>query len=760
MNQFGYFNDDSRSYVINDPETPRPWINYLGNRQFRAFISQNSGGLLWYKEPYSRRITRYHYTSAPGDQPGFYLYVRNRKTNELWNPHFAPCCTSLDKFECRHRPGITEFYAEKDGIAVSFSVGIPPEDDVLLWQVKVKNNSGENVDLQLVSYMEFGLLEFMREVIAWCYLKNQFSMHFDQKLGAMRFDYHVFEAVDCPKMLFGCTEQPSGWDCSRDAFIGRNGTYAQPEALQKDRTLTNSDLPVGGHACAVEGVDVMLAPGEEKSLGFTFVLADEWGKTEKLLAKYKTVEAVKKGIESIEYFWEERLAKTQISTNDELVDRAVNTWIPYNSMVALDLARTISTDHMGMDGLRYRDTTQDAIAVANIDPEFALFRMQQVFEQQTSEGGGCFSFFPDDPRPTSDEPHRSDNTVWQIYTVYNLIAETGDFAYLDLEIPYRDGSKGTVYEHILKGLKYIWGNRGPNGLPTLFHADWNDGLALFQDEKAESVMLGMQLVYSCKLFSELAGRKDLKEDVAWGQEVISELTDILNSDLVWDGKWYRRLLLSNGKVVGSSENSQGRIYLNPQSWSVISGVGDFEDRGKTAMASVAELLDSDCGLQILNPPFKGFPEPEDPPLGSNPGIGENGGIFCHANTWAIIAECLLGNGDRAFKYFRQLLPEAVSEKVGQEHYEREPYVFVSSIVGPGSELFGKGGISWLTGTSNWMYIAFVQYILGIRPSLDKLEVSPCLPDELEKVSVKRIFQGKTYQISLDKKGNEIAVKDQ
>ena len=747
---YGGFSTCGGEYVITDPVPPRPWINYLGNRRLRAFISQNAGGLMWYKEPYSRRLTRYHYTAAPGDRPGFYLYVRDRKTNQVWNPHFAPSCIGLDSFECRHRPGVTEFVASFDKVEVAVRFGIPPGDDVMLWDVTVRNVGDNPRDLQLASYMEFGLLEFMREAVGWCYLKNQFSLRFDAELNAIRYDYHVFEAPFAPCMLFGCTERLDGWECSRDAFIGSTGSYARPEALMDHRELSNSDLPLGGHACAVEALNVMLDPGAEKSLAFVFALADDWSTTEALLAQYRSSDAVQNGFANLANFWNERLCRTVVETGDPVVDRAVNVWIPYNSVVGLDLARTISTDHMGTDGLRYRDTTQDALAVANIDPEFARLRMHQVFEQQTPDGGGCFSFFPDDPRPTSDSPRRSDNTVWQVYTIHNLIAETGDMRLLDEEIPYRDGTIGSVYEHIQRGLDYIWDRRGPNGLPTLYHADWNDGLALFQDEAAESVMLGMQMVYSCKLFRELAQRTRRAADAEWCDHVATELTKILNSDLVWDGRWYRRLLMSNGKVLGGAANAQGQIYLNPQSWSVISGVGEFEGRGRIAMDSVAEKLDSDCGLRILAPPFTGIPEPEDPPLGSNPGIGENGGIFSHANTWAIIAECLLGNGNRAFKYFRQLLPEVVSERMGHDHYQREPYVFVSSIVGPGCDAFGQGGISWLTGTANWMHVAIVQYILGIRPTLDGLELCPCLPDGIEQVEATRRFRGKDYKIHLTK----------
>lgn len=746
--KYGNFIDQIKVFAISRPDTPRPWINYLGNRRLNAFIGHNGGGLLWFLEPYCRRVSRYHYTAAPGDRPGFYIYVKDRSSGTLWNPHFAPVCQALEYFECLHEPGISSFIAEKDGLRIELQYGIPPNDDVMLWQVKVTNISYSEKDIQISSYLEFGLLEFMREAIGWCYLKNQYSLFFDAEHSAIYYDYHVFEAPDCPAMAFGCSEKIVGYECSRDIFIGLTGDYGRPEALSADHDLSNSELPDGGHACAALGVDLKLEPEASKTFSYIFSIGDNQDKVWTQLEKFKDEKNVQDAFGEIRSFWQARLEHLQIKSTFPLLDSFINTWTPYNAIIALQYARTISTDHMGTDGLRFRDTTQDALAVANLDPDFAMERMTQVFAQQKSDGSGCMSFYPDTNRKTTDEPRRSDNAVWLVYTMKNLIAETGNISLLDKVIPFRDKGEATVYDHMMTGLKNIYLHRGPNGLPLLLGADWNDGLALFGDERAESVMLGMQLVYSCREIRELAAKKGLDSDIEWCDSVIDELTEILNSDLVWDGKWYRRLILSNGTPIGSSASSQGRIYLNPQSWAVISGVADYE-RGRTAMDSVAEYLDSEYGIAILAPSFKGFPNPEDPPKGSNPGIGENGGIFCHANTWAIIAECLLNNPETAFKYYKQLLPESIISKIGEEHYQREPYVYVSSLVGPENKNHGQGGISWLTGTASWMYIAATHYILGIRPTLDGLAIKPCLPWELEKLNITRSFRGCKYDIEIN-----------
>ncbi len=748
--RYGHFDDAARAYVITDPATPRPWINYLTNRRLSAFISQNAGGLLWYQEALMHRISRYHYIPAPQDRPGFYVYINDRTHGTLWNPHFAPTCTPLDSYACRHEPGITSFAGEKAGVQADVLYTIPPDDDVMLWQVTLRNTGAEAVDLQVSSYLEFGLLEFMREIIAWCYLKTHCGFSFHAASNAIRYDYHVFEAPFTPRMAFGCTLPATGYECARDVFVGRIGSLERPGALVNG--FQNSEAPLGGHGCGALAVDLTLQPGASTQFAYRFAIADTWDETDTLLAKYADAARVADGVQAVRDFWETRLGILQAQTGDAVVDRFVNTWNPYNSLTTLSQARIISTDHMGLGGLQYRDTTQDALGAASLDPQFSMERMRLVFGTQKQDGGGCFSFFPHCPEPINDKPERSDNTVWQIYTMNALLAEFGDLSLLDEVIPYRDGGDGTVYDHILRGLQFIERRRGPRGLPTLYHADWNDGLAVFMDENAESVMLGQQMVYSCHELRDLALRLGRDDDARWCTDVAAELTGILNSDLVWDGEWYRRLLLSNGKFVGSSQCAEGKIFLNTQSWAVIAGIG-ANGRDVQAMNSAGRILDSKYGLALLAPSYTGIPEPTDPPLGSSPGTNENGSIFCHANTWAIIAECLLGRADRAFKYYRQLIPQMVSEGAGPDLYAREPYVYVSSIVGPVNNLFGTGGISWLTGTASWMYIAATQYLLGIRPTLDGLAVQPCLPASLPSVHITRRFRGCAYDITIENSGS-------
>ena len=744
--EYGHFDDASRTYVVTNLLTPKPWINYLGNGRLQAFISQNAGGLMWYLEPESRRLTRYHYLAGPADRPGFYLYVKDHRSGSIWNPHFAPAGVALDHYECRHSPGVTTFVGRKDGVQVSVDYLIPLEDNVLLWNVTVTNSTAAPLELTLANYVEFGILEFTREVW-WVYLQRHFDLNWDAAAQCVRYNYHAYEAPYQPRILVGCSLPASGHECSRDAFLGRGGCFEKPASLA--RGFSNSELPIGGQACGVVGATLSLAPGAKQELAFVFTLADEWEESYRLQAKYRKPGAARKAVGLLRQHWEERFETLQAQTGDAHVDRMVNTWNAYQSLILNSLPCSISSEHMGIDGLRYRDTTQYALAPANLDPEAAKARLNMVFASQKKDGMGCYIFWPHSKKPVSDALRRSDNTVWQIYTVKNLVEETGDLSYLDQRVAWRDGGEAGVYEHVLQGLKYVHDNRGPEGLPLLHYADWNDCLVEYNSPVTETVMLAMQWVHSLKEMGVLARRLGRHGDAAWCDQVAAQQTTILNSDKVWDGEWYRRLLLGGGRYVGGRADREGKIWINPQTWSVISGVGEIQGRGRLAMEKVRQYLNSEAGLVKQHPAFGTDPEPGTEHKGSVPGVGENGGVFNHTNTWAIIAEAILGNGERAFEYYRRTIPAVVQERFGPDHYLREPYAYVSSVVGPCNKMFGQGGISWITGTSSWMYIAATQYVLGIKPTLDGLSVKPCLPGSMKSIRVQRRFRGCLYDIVID-----------
>ena len=465
---YGHFDDARSEFVITDPLTPVPWINYLGNTRLAAFISQQAGGLAWHIEPQQRRLTRYHSLPAPGDRPGFYVYVRDEDKGTVWNPHFAPTCQRLDAYECRHGLGYSQFAGERDGVRVGVRYFIPPGDDVMLWDVTVENRGSAAKTLTLASYVEFSILEFMRELY-WCYLKNHIGFEFHPGENWIQYNYHVFEAPFTPAIFFACTRPVDGFDCSRDTFCGRGGSLERPAM-----DLTGSQLPGGGHGCGSLGVKLKLAPGRSERFAFLLGVADDWEAAARLKARID----VDTAFAALQTYWRGKTDVFQVATGDAHFDRCVNVWSPLNCQVTLERTRDLSTDHVGVDGLRFRDTMQDALAGATFNPEFAAGRIRLVLSSQARDGSGNFSFYPFERKLRVNlEPVRCDNAVWPIMSVANLVNETGDLSFFEERLPYRDGGEASVYEHILVGLRHIDTRRGPTGLPTLFHADWNDGLA-------------------------------------------------------------------------------------------------------------------------------------------------------------------------------------------------------------------------------------------------------------------------------------------
>jgi len=748
---YGHFDDSAGEFVVTDPLTPEPWINYIGNTRLSAFVSQQAGGLAWHIEPQERRLTRYFPLPSPGDRPGFYLYVRDEGDGVVWNPHHAPTGTPLDAYECRNGAGYTRFMGERAGVRVGLRLFVPPGDDVMVWDVTVENVGKAAKKLTLASYVEFGILEYARELY-WAYLKKHIAFDFEPARNWIRYDYHVFEAPFTPKIFFTCTRPVDGFDCSRDAFCGRGGSLERPAI-----PLSGSQLPGGGHGVGSLGLRLDIPPGGSERFAFLLGVADDWDAAARLKDRIDPDAAFR----ALEAYWKGKTGACRLAGADPHLDRAVSRWMPVNCQITLERCRDLSTDHPGTDSVRYRDTMQDALAVAHFDPAFAAERIKMIFASQARDGQGNFSFFPFAKKPRVNvEPERSDNTVWPLFTVDGWLNETGNLSFLDESIPFRDGGEASVYEHMKLGLRYIDDRLGPHGLPMLAHADWNDGLAVFFDPRAESVMLGMQMALGMSRFADFARRLGRDSDAKWADAAAARYRDACNADGVWDGEWYARLLFSDGSRLGVRDRPQGRIYLEPQVWAVLSGVGDRDGRGRRAMESARAELGTAHGLCICNPPFTGIPTPDDPMIGSAPGTGENGAIFCHANSWAVIAWAMLGEGDEAWSAFRKILPSALVEEVGQEHYGREPYVFNSTILAPAQGAdFGKGGISWLTGTASWMYVAATQYLLGVKPELDGLRIAPCLPAAWDGIRVSRRFRGKDFDIRYRRagKGNSVAL---
>lgn len=747
MKSYGYFDEEKREYAITDPLPPRPWINYLGMGKMGAFVSQGAGGLAWHTQALSRRISRYEFMALPQDRPGFYIYIRE-EDGTFWNPSFQPSQTSLTHWECRHGMGYTRFKAVRGPLEAELELFMPVSGEALLLDLKIVNRGDSERTLFLTNYLEFSLFEYFKEIIGWIVLRNQVRFTWDDTLKAVLYDYFVHEAEYTDMVFVSSSAEPDGFDCSRDAFIGRGRSTANPTSVEKGE-WSFSQLPGGGAGIGAIGCRKTLAPGASDRIIWCVGMSRTREEAADIIRRYRELPNVDLARRELSGFWDNLLGSFQADIPDGPIRNMINVWNPYGAYVTLFRDRDISSELPGFStGIRFRDAMQNVMSVCNLAPAAALPRLDLILSHQRSDGSAPNAFFPGGKGEKKDagEP-RCDSPVWSPITVYNYLAETGDFAYLEKKLPFLDGTSGSVYEHLLSGLFQIARDSGENGLPLLKGRDWDDHLSLFAEEGAESVMTAQNWCYAGRLMREICLAAGAPNDVRRIDKQIAKYTAALNGP-AWDGEWYRQVLFRNGKTpLGSRERAENKIYINTQAWAVISGTTP-DGRGILCMDKMREHLDTPCGIRFLAPPYTGIPEPSDRLTSNGPGLGENGGIFLQANCWAVMAETMLGRGGRAYEYYRKIAPSVVSETAGPDVYLNEPYMYSSHIIAEPDLRRGMGNLSWLTGTVNWMYIVATQHILGIRPTLNGLSVAPCIPPEWKGFRVSRRFRGADYRIEV------------
>jgi len=746
MKKYGYFDDSKREYVVTEPLTPRPWINYVSNTKMGAFISQGAGGLAWFNQPVTGRLSRYDFMGLPEDRPGFYIYLRDSE-GACWNPSFQPCQTSLDFWECRHGMGYTRFLSRHGSITTELKLFIPPEDNVLIWDLEVVNEGDDPEKLFITNYLEFSLFEYYKEMLGWIVLRNQIRFKYDAPLNTIKYEYFVYEAEQTNPVFVTSSGKPSGFDCDREKFIGRGRSTANPEAL-RNGALSNSELPGGGLGIAALGHDITLRKGESHRIAWSVGAAPDWQEADALSQKYQDLSNVDTAFSSLQKQWGTLLANFQTDLPDPEMQSMVNIWNPYGSLATFYRDRDISNELPGLaSGIRFRDAMQNCLTMCHLQPEIAKKRIELLLRHQKSDGSTLDSFLPGSKVKTGGEEPRCDNPVWSPITVYAYLAETGDLAFLDQELPYYDESSDTVYHHLMKGLRQISRDSGKNGLPCLKGRDWDDHLSVFKSPDAESVMTAQNWCYASRLMKEICEFKRENDDAQWLEERIDAYAEVLNTT-AWDGEWYQQVIFPDQRIsLGSKDRRENKIYINTQAWACISGTAP-KDRAKLCMDKMREYLNTDIGIKFLVPPYTGIPEPEDPLISNGPGLGENGGIFVQANCWAIMGEAMIDRGERAYEYYRQLLPPVISGHADPDVYKNEPYMFCSHIVTEPDARKGMGNLTWLTGSVNWMYIVATQHILGIRPTLNGLSVKPAIPAEWKKCRITRIFRGCTYNIEI------------
>ena len=769
--RFGHFDDDEREYVITNPQTPWPWINYLGNEDFFSLISNSAGGYAFYKDAKFRRLTRYRYNNVPMDNGGRYFYINDGV--DIWSPGWKPVKTELDSYECRHGLSYTSIKGSKNGLEAEVLFFVPLKSWCEVQKVKLTNTSGKKKSFKLFSFMEWCL---------WNAEDDQNNLQRNLSTGEVEIKdntiYHKTEYKDRRNhYAFYHSNTPiQGYDTDRETFVGLYNEYSGPQAVI-DGKARNSHAhgwsPVASHYFEIE-----LAAGETRELIFILGYVEnkdeeKWesksviNKTKALatIERFNTPAKVNKALNELKAYWDNLLSVYTIKSGDERLDRMVNIWNQYQCMVTFNMSRSASLFEVGIGrGMGFRDSNQDLIGFVHQIPERARERIIDIASTQFEDGGAYHQYQPLTKRGNDAiGGNFNDDPLWLILSTVEYIKETGDYSLLDEMVPFdNDESKAKPhFDHLKASFYHVVNNLGSHGLPLICRADWNDCLNLncfstdpnesFQTTEnksgstAESVMIaGLFVVYG-KEYAQLCRRLGRGEDADKAMVHVEKMVDAIKKD-GWDGEWYLRAYDFFGNKVGSKENEEGKIFIESQGWCAMAGIGKEEGMVKKALDSVKERLDCEYGIVLNNPAFTRYVIEYGEISTYPPGYKENAGIFCHNNPWIMIGETVIGRGDAAWDYFRKICPSYL-EDISDLH-KTEPYVYSQMIAGKDAFRPGEAKNSWLTGTAAWNFYAISRYILGVQPQYDGLLIEPCIPKEWKGYEVTRKFRGATYNIKV------------
>lgn len=732
------FNNEKREITFNRHNTPTPWMNYLSNGTFHTMMSQAGGGVAFYKSPQIWRINHYRFFHLPTDRSGFYTYIKDN--GALWCPTAEPCPEKPQQWQSTHGMGYTRFEAKHNGLAVKTLYLVGKYENALIWNMTLKSDTDRKI--KIFPYVELGMMEFMRELQWQCYNKHQLACYNMEDVLVYKYGVETQPKPDeTPLVYFAANVPVSGFDCDRDEFVGSYRSEENP--LRCEEGKCSGSTMYGGDPCFALELELDLKAGEEKTVNVFLGTAMTEEDIKKSVAHCRESDFVEKSYAALGEQWDNYFEKFRCEIPDKDAETMINIWNPYQAERNFQFSRNISYYATGtFRGVGVRDTAQDILAMVPFDLRRAKDKLNLLFTQQYKDGHCNHYCFPTEGWEPVTRIH-SDNHLWLVMACYNIVIEEGKLDYLDEVVEFYDGGSATVWEHIKKSIDFCMANLGEHGFPLMLSSDWNDMLyKVCREGKGESIWTGMQFGTVLRQIAELAELKG--EDKKKYLDIYESQKKLVN-EIAWDGEWYRRCITDEGRFIGSKAEPQAKIWLNTQSWSVISGMGD---KGEQAMDSVQKMLDTKLGIKKIEPSMQDYPTKEDPLTYYNKGCGENGSVFCHANTWAIIAECILKRPERAYKYYHQLLPMIAQKTAGESRYKAEPYVYASNIFGPESDRFGLANVSWLTGTAAWMYVAVTQYMLGIKARWDGLEIDPCLPEEMLPAKVTRVFRGKKYEIEI------------
>ncbi len=767
--KFGHFDDAAREYVITNPRTPYPWINYLGNEDYFSLVSNTGGGYTFYKDAKFRRLTRYRYNNVPVDNGGKYFYINDG--GDVWNPGWKPTKTELDNYSCRHGMSYTKIAGERNGICAEVTQFIPLKSWCEVQRVKLKNTSTETKKFKFFSFIEWCLWNAEDDMQN---LQRNFSTGEVEVKGSTIYHKTEFKERRNHYAFYNVNAPIDGFDTDRDIWKGTYNDFDRPDAVFEGKP--RNSVAHGWSPCGSHYIEVELAPGEEKSFVFTLGYIevepeDKWeskgvinkAPAEALMARFDTDAKVDAELQKLADYWEGLLSTIQVDTGDDRIDRSVNIWNQYQCMVTFNMSRSASFFETGIGrGMGFRDSNQDLIGFVHQAPERARERIIDIASTQFEDGSAYHQYQPLTKRGNANVGGDfNDDPLWLILSTTDYIKESGDYSILDEMVPYdNDDTKATThFEHLKRSFMHTVNNLGPHNLPLIGRADWNDCLNLncFSDNPndsfqttgnkkgftAESLMIAGQFVLYGKEFIKLCQDIGKNDEAATAQVHVDNMIAAVKKD-GWDGEWYLRAYDYYGKKIGSEENEEGKIFIESQGFCGMAGIGLEDGLVHKSMDSVKEHLDCEYGIVLQQPAFTKY-YIEYGEISTYPaGYKENAGIFCHNNPWIMIAETLIGNGDRAFDYWAKITP-AFLEDISDLH-KVEPYVYAQMIAGKDAFKPGEAKNSWLTGTAAWNFAAITQYILGVKPDYAGLGVNPCIPKDWDGFNFSRKFRGATYNI--------------
>ncbi len=777
--QFGYFDDNNREYVITRPDTPLPWINYLGMQDYFGLISNTAGGYSFFQDARLRRLIRHRYNNVPPDMGGRYIYLRDDQSGSYWSPTWMPTRHPAEDYVCRHGMGYSVIGSAYQGIRADIRYFVPPGETLEIWDLTIENETDLNREISVFSCVEFCLWEahddatnFQRNLNIG-ELEVESSVIFHKTEYRERRNHFAF---------FACSEPIQGFETQREAFLEPYRGWENPAAVEIGKT--SNSLRVGWSPVGVQHLKVSLAPNEKRRIVFLLGYHENPADAKfsphgsqtinkqtvlPVIEKYLNVNQVDDAFTALQEAWDGLLGVMQVKSPNKHVDRMVNIWNAYQCMVTFNLSRSASYFESGIGrGMGFRDSNQDLLGFVQMVPERARQRILDLAATQLENGGAYHQYQPLTKRGNDAVGSNfNDDPAWLILSTAAYLKETADWSILEERVPYENkpGSEASLLAHLERAVQYTLDNIGPHGLPLIGRADWNDCLNLntFSDKPgesfqtttnrdgkiAESVVIAALFTMAAKELADITQHLGMTDE-AKRLRGLAEGMAATTRRFGWDGEWFLRAYDHYGNPVGSKSNREGRIFIEPQGLCCMAGIGIKTGLAEEALQSVEQHLATEHGVVLLQPAYREYYLHLGEISSYPPGYKENASVFCHTNPWIMIAETVLGHGDQALDYYLRINPskrEALSEL-----HRCEPYVYAQMIAGKDADHFGEAKNSWLTGTAAWNYVAITQHILGIRPDYGGLRVEPVLPSDWEGFSAVRKFRGTTYEIEVVRKG--------